>query len=69
MKTTTNWPGGVDRSSPNWSGRTPRTNEWGGAWAPDSHRIGWRRGLAWGGGIIALLAILMLLGRIGGFVV
>jgi len=39
-----NWPGGIDRSHSNWTGRTPRTHDWGGAWQPDSNRIpvmGW----------------------------
>lgn len=35
----TNWPGGVDRSHSNWTGRTQRSTEWGGNWQPGSYRI------------------------------
>jgi len=42
---THNWPGGIDRSSSNWTGRAQRTSDWGGNWAPNSHApsCGWFR--------------------------
>jgi len=64
---TANWPGGIDRSAPNWTGRTPRTSYSGGNWAPDSHRIPRR---AWIGAalVTALLFIIVpVVGAIAGF--
>lgn len=62
-----NWPGGVDLSASNWTGRTQRNCDWGGNWAPDSHRI---PGLAWAGAaaVVALLFfVLPTIGRIAGY--
>lgn len=52
----TNWPGGTDRANSNWTGRSQRTSDWGGNWAPNSHTPpwGWPRTLA-----LALAAILL----------
>jgi len=64
---TTNWPGGIDRSHSNWTGRAQRTSDWGGNWAPDSHRIPRR---AWIGAalVTALLFIIVpLVGHAAGF--
>ncbi|WP_041862711.1 hypothetical protein [Bordetella petrii] len=36
---TSNWPNGLNMGSSNWTGRAQRTSDWGGNWAPDSHRI------------------------------
>jgi hypothetical protein len=50
---TSNWPQGTDYSSTNWTGRVPRTAEWGGNWAPNSHRI---PPVAWIGAAIVVAA-------------
>lgn len=59
---TTNWPGGIDRSSSNWTGRAQRTSDWGGNWASDSHRIPSR---AWLGAIAVLTLIFVLVPWLG----
>jgi len=55
---TTNWPGGIDRSHSNWTGRAQRTSDWGGNWAPKSHctpRRAWLSAAA----VLALLFVLL----------
>lgn len=39
MSANNNWGGFADLSHPNWTGRTARNVEWGGNWAPRTHRI------------------------------
>ncbi|WP_026641147.1 hypothetical protein [Bordetella petrii] len=64
---TTNWPGDIDRSHSNWTGRAQRTSDWGGNWAADSHRI---PRLAWIGAaaVAALLFFIVpFVGHAAGF--
>jgi len=59
---TANWPGGIDRSHSNWTGRAQRTSDWGGNWAPDSHRI---PPIAWAGAAAVVALLFFVLPHIG----
>jgi len=62
-----NWPGGIDRSSANWTGRTPRTHDWGGAWQPNSNKI---PAMGWVGALAVLAVcycVFMVVGKVVGF--
>jgi len=65
---TANWPGGIDRSHPNWTGRTQRhSQDWGGCYAPNSHRIP-PLALAGAAAVVALLFfVLPHIGAAAGF--
>lgn len=54
---THNWPGGIDRSGSNWTGRAQRTSDWGGNWADNSHTPPW----GWIPTIGMALAVVLLL--------
>jgi hypothetical protein len=61
---TTNWPGGIDRSSENWTGRTKRISDWGGNWAPDSDTpsCGWPLAIV---AVVAVVALGIFVLRVG----
>jgi hypothetical protein len=59
-----NWPGGVNRTSSNWTGRTPRVSEWGGNWAPNSYAIPWGRAAMYVIGTGAAFLVFTLIGAL-----
>ena len=64
---TSNWPNGWDIGSSNWTGRPKHTSDWGGNWAPNSHRI---PRLAWAGAVavaVVLLVVVPFVGHAAGF--
>ena len=58
-----NWPLNDDRSSANWTGRTQRSSDWGGNWAPNSQKIppvAWLGALA----VVAVFTLFSLAGEL-----
>lgn len=61
-----NWPGGVDYGHSNWTLKHKRTDDWGGAWEPGTHRIP-VSGYIGGAAVVALLIALLYIGFGAGF--
>ena len=67
MSANNNWGGFADLSHPNWTGRAQRTSDWGGCYAPNSHRIP-PLALAGAAAVVALLFfVLPHIGAAAGF--
>lgn len=57
-----NWPQGFDLSHSNWTGRPQHTADWGGNWAPNSHRI---PASAWIGAAVVVAVVFIVVPVVG----